>query len=179
MCSSDIDVICNLYCCLADFVSVSTNSIWTVEMHLVYTRSNCIHNNSSLCVRSKTFCCCVSDNQACATPHLWRTAAHNIYITDITCVAGWVNWMQKWNGSISTTDRPDFYRTNVFKLKHSHCLKQLTNLFLNTKSQMYQLWKWIHFLFAFNWLSLRHWAKYSTLENEEDYQYTPNIILVF
>ena len=135
---------------MADFVSVSTNSIWTVEMHLVYTRSNCIHNNSSLCVRSKTFCCCVSDNQACATPHLWRTAAHNIYITDITCVAGWVNWMQKWNGSISTTDRPDFYRTNVFKLKHSHCLKQLTNLFLNTKSQMYQLWKWIHFVFAFD-----------------------------
>ena len=45
--------------------------------------------------------------------------------------------MQKWNGSISTTDRPDFYRTNVFKLTHSHCLKQLTNLFLNTKSQMW------------------------------------------
>ena len=142
MFSSDIDVICNLYCCLADFVSVLTNSIWTVEMHLIYTRS-CIHNNSSLCVRSKTFCCCVSDNQACATPHLWRTAAH---ITDITCVTGWVNWMQKWNGSISTSDRSDFYRTNVFILKHSHCSKQLTSLCLNSKSQICQNWKWIHFI---------------------------------
>ena len=37
----------------------------------------------------------------------------------------------KRNGSISTTDRPDFYRTNVFKLKHSYCSKQLTSLFLD------------------------------------------------
>ena len=52
----------------------------------------------------------------------------------------------KWDGSISTTDRPDFYRTNVFKLKHSHCTKQLTSLCLNSKSQIYQKWKWIHFI---------------------------------
>ena len=60
-----------------------------------------------------------------------------------TSLAGWVIWMQKWNGSISTSD---FYRTNVFILKHSHCSKQLTSLCLNSKSQICQNWKWIHFI---------------------------------
>ena len=63
-----------------------------------------------------------------------------------TSLAGWVNWMQKWNRFISTTDRSDFYRTNVFILKHSHCSKQLTSLCLNSKSQICQNWKWIHFI---------------------------------
>ena len=57
-----------------------------------------------------------------------------------TSLAGWVIWMQKWNGSISTSD---FYRTNVFILKHSYCSKQLTSLCLNSKSQVFQKWKWI------------------------------------
>ena len=63
-----------------------------------------------------------------------------------TSLAGWVNWMQKWNRFISTSDRSDFYRTNVFILKHSHCSKQLTSLCLNSKSQICQNWKWIHFI---------------------------------
>ncbi len=63
-----------------------------------------------------------------------------------TSLAGWVNWMQKWNRFISTTDKSDFYRTNVFILKHSHCSKQLTSLCLNSKSQICQNWKWIHFI---------------------------------
>ena len=63
-----------------------------------------------------------------------------------TSLTGWVNWMQKWNRSIFTSDRSDFYRTNVFILKHSHCSKQLTSLCLNSKSQICQNWKWIHFI---------------------------------
>ena len=59
-------------------------------------------------------------------------------------------------------------------MKHSHCSKQLTSLFLNSKSQMYQLWKWIHFVFAFNRLSLQHkWTRMlasgaSQMQNKTD-----------
>ena len=52
----------------------------------------------------------------------------------------------KWKGSISTTDRPCFYRTNVFKFKLSHSSKQWTSLCLNSKRQTCQNWKWIRFV---------------------------------
>ena len=76
----------------------------------------------------------------------WADRLPTIFVLGNTSLAGWVNWMQKWNGSISTSDRSDFYRTNVFILKHSHCSKQLTSLCLNSKSQICQNWKWIHFI---------------------------------
>ena len=70
-----------------------------------------------------------------------------------TSLAGWVNWMQKLNRFISTSD---FYRTNVFILKHSHCSKQLTSLCLNSKSKICLKWKWMDpFCFVFNWLRPR------------------------
>ena len=50
--------------------------------------------------------------------------------------------------SISKTDKPDFYRTKVFNLKHSHYSKKLTSLCLNSKSQVYQKWKWISVVFS-------------------------------
>ena len=64
--------------------------------------------------------------------------------------------MQKWNGSISTSDTSDFYRTKVFILKHSYCSKQLTSLCLNSKSKICLKWKWMDPIrFAFNWLRPR------------------------
>ena len=45
---------------------------------------------------------------------IWLIALSSLSITfknqcGHTCVAGWVDWMQKRNGSISTTDTSDFY----------------------------------------------------------------------